>query len=63
MGKDAKLRMFVDTTDVVEKQEARAKDNYQRMLLGYISHEFRTPLNALYSNIELLLLKATNPYY
>jgi signal transduction histidine kinase len=55
MGQEAILRMFIDNTDVVKAEELRAKENFQRMLLAYISHEFRTPLNALFSGLDIMI--------
>jgi len=36
-------------------EEAKAQYSYQRQMLANVSHEFRTPLNAM--NMSLVLLK------
>ncbi|CAI2386311.1 unnamed protein product [Moneuplotes crassus] len=47
--------MFIDTTQIIQLEEAKAQSNYQRQMLSNVSHEFRTPLNAM--SLSLLLMK------
>ena len=49
------LHMFIDTTQIKVLEETRAQVNYQRQMLASVSHEFRTPLNAM--NMSLFLMK------
>jgi len=49
------LQMFIDTTQITMLEETKAQYNYQRQMLANVSHEFRTPLNAM--NMSLVLLK------
>ena len=49
------LQMFIDTTQVRMLEESKAQFNYQRQRLANVSHEFRTPLNAM--NMSLSLMK------
>jgi len=48
------LQMFIDTTQIKMLEEAKAQSNYQRTMLANVSHEFRTPLNAMNMSLELL---------
>ena len=48
------LQMFIDTTQIKLLEEAKAQYNYQRTMLANVSHEFRTPLNAMNMSLELL---------
>ncbi|CAI2386390.1 unnamed protein product [Moneuplotes crassus] len=50
------LQMFIDTTQITQLEEAKAQSNYQRQMLSNVSHEFRTPLNAM--SLSLHLMKA-----
>ncbi|CAI2386496.1 unnamed protein product [Moneuplotes crassus] len=50
------LQMFIDTTQISQLEEAKAQSNYQRQMLSNVSHEFRTPLNAM--SLSLHLMKA-----
>mmetsp|Transcript_16234 Transcript_16234/g.14169 ORF Transcript_16234/g.14169 Transcript_16234/m.14169 type:complete len:226 (-) Transcript_16234:535-1212(-) len=52
------LQMFVDTTQIIQLEEAKAKFGYQKQMLANVSHEFRTPLNAM--SLSLLLMKSQN---
>ncbi|CAI2386310.1 unnamed protein product [Moneuplotes crassus] len=49
------LQMFIDTTQITQLEEAKAQSNYQRQMLSNVSHEFRTPLNAM--SLSLYLMK------
>ncbi|CAI2386510.1 unnamed protein product [Moneuplotes crassus] len=50
------LQMFIDTTQITQLEEAKAQSNYQKQMLSNVSHEFRTPLNAM--SLSLHLMKA-----
>ena len=49
------IQMFFDTTQITQLEETKAQFSYQRQMLANVSHEFRTPLNAM--NMSLALLK------
>ncbi|CAI2386078.1 unnamed protein product [Moneuplotes crassus] len=49
------LQMFIDTTQITQLEEAKAQSNYQKQMLSNVSHEFRTPLNAM--SLSLYLMK------
>ncbi|CAI2375312.1 unnamed protein product [Moneuplotes crassus] len=50
------LHIFSDTTQITELEEQRAQNKYQKQMLANVSHEFRTPLNAM--SISLFLLRS-----
>jgi len=49
------MHIFVETTQIIQLEKAKAQNNYQRQMLANVSHEFRTPLNAM--NMSLIFLK------
>ena len=49
------MHIFVETTQISQLEEARAQNKYQKQMLANVSHEFRTPLNAM--SMSLVLLK------
>ena len=49
------LHIFTDTTHITQFEEVKAQNKYQRTMLANVSHEFRTPLNAI--SMSLILLK------
>mmetsp|Transcript_8817 Transcript_8817/g.7797 ORF Transcript_8817/g.7797 Transcript_8817/m.7797 type:complete len:203 (+) Transcript_8817:360-968(+) len=49
------MHIFFETTQITQLEEARAQNKYQRQMLANVSHEFRTPLNAM--SMSLVLLK------
>ncbi|CAI2378530.1 unnamed protein product [Moneuplotes crassus] len=49
------LHIFIDTTQITQLEEQRAQNRYQKQMLANVSHEFRTPLNAM--SISLILLR------
>jgi signal transduction histidine kinase len=51
------IHIFIDTTQISQLEEAKAKNKYQRQMLANVSHEFRTPLNAMM--MSLVLMKDT----
>ncbi len=53
-SEDAYLHVFVDTTDIRTLEEQRANNHYQRLMLANVSHEFRTPLNAILSSLNFI---------
>lgn len=48
------LQMFIDTTQITMLEEAKAQSSYQRQMLSNVSHEFRTPLNAMCLSLQLM---------
>lgn len=55
------LHMFVDTTQISQLEEARAQNRYQRQMLANVSHEFRTPLNAMNMSLSLVSKRGLSP--
>ncbi|CAI2380877.1 unnamed protein product [Moneuplotes crassus] len=53
-GSPTFLQMFIDTTQITLLEEARAQSNYQKQMLSNVSHEFRTPLNAMSISLHLM---------
>ena len=49
------MHMFIDTTQIKQLEEAKAQNHYQKQMLANVSHEFRTPINAM--NMSLTLMK------
>ncbi|CAI2385706.1 unnamed protein product [Moneuplotes crassus] len=48
------LQMFMDTTQITMLEEAKSQSHYQRQMLSNVSHEFRTPLNAMSLSLHLM---------
>jgi K+-sensing histidine kinase KdpD len=48
------MHMFIDTTQIIQLEEAKAQNRYQKQMLANVSHEFRTPLNAMMISLALL---------
>ena len=50
----AVLHLLVNVTAAHELTLAKASNRYQRIMIGSITHEFRTPLNSSINALELL---------
>ncbi|CAI2382460.1 unnamed protein product [Moneuplotes crassus] len=48
------LHILSDTTQITQLEEQKAQNKYQRQMLANVSHEFRTPLNAMTLSLTLL---------
>mmetsp|Transcript_2045 Transcript_2045/g.1933 ORF Transcript_2045/g.1933 Transcript_2045/m.1933 type:complete len:133 (-) Transcript_2045:422-820(-) len=48
------LHILSDTTQITQLEEQKAQNKYQRQMLANVSHEFRTPLNAMTLSLALL---------
>lgn len=48
------MQMFIETTKITMLEEAKAQSNYQRQMLANVSHEFRTPLNAMVLSLHMM---------
>ncbi|CAI2386240.1 unnamed protein product [Moneuplotes crassus] len=48
------FQMCIDTTQITQLEEAKAQSRYQRQMLSNVSHEFRTPLNAMSLSLYLM---------
>ncbi|CAI2386159.1 unnamed protein product [Moneuplotes crassus] len=48
------LQMFIDTTQITQLENEKAQSKYQRQMLSNVSHEFRTPLNAMSLSLHLM---------
>jgi signal transduction histidine kinase len=46
-NKNSCLHLFIDTTNVSKLEEERATNKCQKIMFASMSHEFRTPLNAI----------------
>jgi signal transduction histidine kinase len=55
------MHMFIDTTKISQLEEAKAQNRYQKQMLANVSHEFRTPLNAMMMSL-CLLKDSINPW-
>ena len=55
MGVPALLRLLIDNTSIVFQQEYKSQKQYQKMLMASLSHEFKTPLNAILFHLGILL--------
>lgn len=51
------MHIFVDTTNIKNLEEEKAKLKCQNIMLASVSHEFRTPLNAFDNSLQLIKLK------
>mmetsp|Transcript_2413 Transcript_2413/g.2085 ORF Transcript_2413/g.2085 Transcript_2413/m.2085 type:complete len:240 (+) Transcript_2413:724-1443(+) len=49
------MHFFIETTQISQLEEVRAQNKYQKQMLANVSHEFRTPINAMH--LSLLMLK------
>ncbi|CAI2378767.1 unnamed protein product [Moneuplotes crassus] len=56
------LHIFSDTTQITQLEEQKAQNRYQKQMLANVSHEFRTPLNAMSLSLVLLRKKIGGPY-
>jgi signal transduction histidine kinase len=48
------MHMFIDTTQISQLEKVRAQNMYQKQMLANVSHEFRTPLNAMVMSLNLM---------
>lgn len=48
------MHMFIDTTQISQLEQVRAQNMYQKQMLANVSHEFRTPLNAMMMSLKLM---------
>lgn len=46
--------MFVDTTTIKEYEKEKATNKCLHTMFSSVSHEFRTPINAISNTIELI---------
>lgn len=51
----------MDTTQIKQLEEIKAQNKYQKQMLSNVSHEFRTPLNAMHLSMEILKKKVSVP--
>ena len=55
------MHIFIETTQISQLEEAKAQNKYQKQMLANVSHEFRTPLNAMMMSLVLLKDKVQQP--
>ena len=54
------LHVFSDITKIQKREELKAQGRYNRLMLANVSHEFKTPLNAIMCSNELILIEIQN---
>ena len=53
------INLFVDNTDLRMEEEQIAQDKYNKLMLAGVTHELKTPMNAISAYIDIML--ASNP--
>lgn len=53
------MHMFVDTTTIKEWEKEKATNKWLHAMFSSVSHEFRTPINAISNSIDLMILNFT----
>jgi two-component system, cell cycle sensor histidine kinase PleC len=48
------MHVFIDTTGVVNLEKAKTNIKYQKIMFASVSHEFRTPLNAIMNSFQFI---------
>ena len=48
------MHVFIDTTDILKLEEANNRIKLQKIMFASISHEFRTPLNAILNSYDFV---------
>ena len=54
LGAVAYLSMFIDNTKIIEKEKSKMKAKMQKMLFVSVTHELKTPLNAIMTSLETM---------
>jgi len=53
-GINSYLHVFIDTTNIVKLEEAKNNIKCQKIMFASVSHEFRTPLNAIMNSYQFI---------
>ena len=53
-GINSYLHVFIDTTNIVKLEEAKNNIKCQKIMFASVSHEFRTPLNAIVNSYQFI---------
>lgn len=53
-GKTSYMHVFIDTTDIVRLEKAQNNIKCQKIMFASVSHEFRTPLNAIMNSYRFI---------
>ncbi|CAI2370184.1 unnamed protein product [Moneuplotes crassus] len=48
------MHVFIDTTDIINLEQAKNRIKMQKIMFASASHEFRTPLNAIINSFEII---------
>ena len=51
------MHILSDVTELHQAQRDRARAHFQRMMMNNVSHEYKTPLNAIISSTQLTMAK------
>jgi signal transduction histidine kinase len=53
-GRPSFMHVFIDNTDIVRLEEATNNIKCQKIMFASVSHEFRTPLNAIMNSYNFI---------
>jgi signal transduction histidine kinase len=53
-GQPSFMHVFIDTTDILKLEEATNNIKCQKIMFASVSHEFRTPLNAISNSYSFI---------
>ena len=53
------INMFVDNTCLRAEEQRKAQAKYNKLMLAGVTHELKTPMNAISAYIDIML--ASNP--
>ncbi|CAI2382741.1 unnamed protein product [Moneuplotes crassus] len=53
-GVPSVMHVFIDTTDIINLEQAKNRIKMQKIMFASASHEFRTPLNAIINSFEII---------
>lgn len=53
-GRPSFMHVFIDNTDIVRLEEATNNIKCQKIMFASVSHEFRTPLNAIMNSFKFI---------
>ena len=53
-NKSSILHVFIDTSEIRRLERVKAANKCQQVMFAWISHEFRTPLNAFINSLQLI---------
>ena len=59
-GEESFMHIFSDITKIQEAEQERSRSHFQRMMMSNVSHEYRTPLNAIITSTEIVTRQLNN---